>query len=80
MHITEVKLITDLDGFVEALRFFEELDDPTILFEHEKAASPIQTIGPGTFYQYELKVSSDQYPPRNIYPILRDLEKRIDKL
>ena len=80
MHITKFELITDLEGFVEALRFFEELDDPTITFEHEKAASPIQRIGPGTHYQYELKVYSDQYPPRNVYPILRDLEKRIDHL
>lgn len=78
MHITRFEIVTDLDGFVEALRFFEELDNPTVRFEHEKSASPMQTIGPSTMYQYELKVSSENYPPSNLYPLLRDLEKRID--
>lgn len=80
MHITKFELITDLNGFIEALRYFEEKKLPGVTFEHEKAPSPIQTVGPSTYYQYELKVSQDNFPPRNLYTILRELEKVIDRI
>ena len=79
MHICECKIITDLDGFVAALKFFEEKDDPNITFEHEKQASPIQRIGPSANYQYVLTITASNYPPNNLYPTIRDLERRMDR-
>lgn len=80
MHISKAELIVDLDGFIKALKFFEENDFINLTFEHEKVASPIQTIGPPTTYQYNLIITADTLPQRNLYPILRDLEKVIDNL
>lgn len=80
MYITEAKLVVDLDGFVAALKFFEELNSPNICFEHEKRASDMQTMGPSTHYEYELTITASRFPTVNLYPVLRDLERKIDHL
>lgn len=80
MNITKFTIVTNLEGFIEALMYFESEEHPHINFEHSKRASPMQTIGGGIHYEYELEISSDPYPPINLYPVLQELEKRIDKL
>lgn len=72
MHIIEAHILTELDGFIIALRFFEELEDSDITFEHEKYASDIQTLGDRTHYTYELTITSKR--TKNLEPILKQLD------
>lgn len=80
MHITKFTVVLDFDGFKKALDVLHKTKKSGIEFDFTKSASPMQTVGSGVFYNFELTVWHELYPPMNLYPLLREIEKEVDNL
>lgn len=79
MRLSKMTIITDLDGFITTLRYFEGIGNPAIDVEHSKYAAEVQMIGPKIVYDYEINISTCKYPAIDLLPILKDLEERIKR-
>lgn len=78
MHILQFKFKTDLNGFIKTLKFFEELDDPNVQVNHSKRDSMIHKICEKPSHEYEIEVSACGLFDRNVYELLRSLERLLN--